>query len=97
MHPRCTHERIWQDNFADKTSRYVSTLLHENRDYIHKTESADSNVATEFQIRVKQLSQVIDLQHYVTTGQFKAKWVQAEIPYTDLAQVMRNELGTNQQ
>lgn len=82
--PNCNANEIWQDNYGDKTSKYVYTLLHENRDYIKKTVSVDRAVATTFQIRVAKLGQVIDIAHWLATGEFKAKYIQVEIPFAQL-------------
>lgn len=93
MHPGCNANEIWQGVFADKNAKYVYTLLHENRDYIHKTESVDRAVPTTYKIRVAKLGNVIDIAHYVQFGIFKAKYVQAEIPFTELQTLITDVNG----
>lgn len=89
-HPRCSFENIHQDEFPDKTRRYLGTLLHENRDLIEKTESADPNFPTEYRIKIAELGKCIDVKYWVETGRFKKIYKQGTlfndegVPYIEL-------------
>lgn len=82
--PGCSFNDIWQGCFPDKGTGYLHNLIYENQGFIEKRESADPNYPTEYRIKMATMAGHIDIQHYIKTGKFKAKYVQPEIPFDPL-------------
>lgn len=80
-HPGCTAAQIREDEFPDKNGNYVWNLLRENTNLIEKREIG-TDLPDEYRMKVNSLGAFIDVLHYVKTGLFKAKYVQATLNFT---------------
>lgn len=78
-HQPCTFKAIWDAEFPDKHSRYLYNLLRENSALIERTPAANDQYPDEYRMRIHSLGGIVDVQHWVRTGQFKRVYKQTEL------------------
>lgn len=79
-HPGCTMAQIREEEFTDKTGNYVWNLLSENYAFIDKR-VIGGDIPHQFRMKMKEFGAVVDLVHYVKTGQLKQKLVQTTFAF----------------
>lgn len=79
-HPGCTMAQIREDEFPDKTGNYVWNLISENRTYVKQLEIG-TDLPDQFFVRIEVLKEVVDIKHYIMTGELKQKLTQTSFAF----------------
>lgn len=78
-HAGCTMEDICTQVFTDKHKNYVWNILGENKKYIEKREIG-GDLPHQYYMIMSEFTKVIDLDHWIRSGEFRMKLVQSTLP-----------------
>jgi len=71
-HPGCTFTEIKEALFNDKSNDYLSNLIGENKDYISIQKFDNNEMPSKYKLKADVLGQMINLKHYVKSGEFQS-------------------------